>query len=702
MAGFMVTIAQKLTMNSKINPHPTPIAQHQLLKTISAQLKTEFKGIDTVIDQVIELMAGWYIYPDLQYRPTVINLWGLTGVGKTSLVKRIVELLKMKKSLYRFDMGEAMGNEWSLQRKLQDANSINQERPLIMLLDEFQHAKAKDEQGMEIPNPSLRIVWDLLDSGKIAYTNFYRHPETFNEHAKNLILCLQNGVKVKGNRVVKNFKKYYEIMTRIDFHSRHLPLSEKNVSFIEKGILDDAYDVVKDNYENKDEFEKFMATLDGIGCVEFLQNCIEMGQAEKELNFAQSLIFVLGNIDEAYTMNDEFNPDMDADSFYRQSLKISVVDIKESLKKRFRAEQIARLGNNHIIYPALSKDAYYSIIDLELKKLVQSIQKLHSTELTFSTAFKDLIYREGVYPTQGTRPLFSTIHTLVKSKLSQLFLVKEEKAQSSTAIHFDYSNGVLRFDFIKGNKTIHSFSDKAQLRLEEMRQPKKDDLQAIVAVHESGHALLLALLLRNMPDKIISRGAGSTEDGFVSWSNNTDYIPRKTLLRHISVLLGGFLAEKLIYGEDNITMGSCSDISKATELALRAVKSSGFGKLPLKYSSNGLDTNFKFTSSNPSIEKEARQIVCEAMELAKRTLENNKVLLIELSLHLSQNPSMSKEEFIEFLLAHNNEGITAIDYLTVTDGLYQSMLKSHKTGRKSVRRITVETGIDFSLNHRKK
>ena len=47
-------------------------------------LKKEFVGIDTIIDEVIHSIEPWYIYPQGQIRPTIINLWGMTGVGKTN------------------------------------------------------------------------------------------------------------------------------------------------------------------------------------------------------------------------------------------------------------------------------------------------------------------------------------------------------------------------------------------------------------------------------------------------------------------------------------------------------------------------------------------------------------------------------------------------------------------------------------------
>jgi ATP-dependent Clp protease ATP-binding subunit ClpA len=54
--------------------------------------------------------------------------------------------------------------------------------------------------------------------------------------------------------------------------------------------------------------------------------------------------------------------DTDADIFHKHSLRINLIEIKDALKSRFKPEQIARFGNTHVIYPALSRSSYETII----------------------------------------------------------------------------------------------------------------------------------------------------------------------------------------------------------------------------------------------------------------------------------------------------------------------------------------------------
>ena len=78
----------------------------QLLKDAENILKQEFIGIDSVIEQTLFNMRPWYLYPELQEKPLVISLVGLTGTGKTSLVKRLVQLLDIENDMVYFNFAE--------------------------------------------------------------------------------------------------------------------------------------------------------------------------------------------------------------------------------------------------------------------------------------------------------------------------------------------------------------------------------------------------------------------------------------------------------------------------------------------------------------------------------------------------------------------------------------------------------------------
>jgi len=75
--------------------HTEIIQRKQKLEHVKAEIKQRFLGLEEIIDEVISSMMPWYLFPGSQLRPTIINLWGLTGSGKTALVQCIVELLDL-------------------------------------------------------------------------------------------------------------------------------------------------------------------------------------------------------------------------------------------------------------------------------------------------------------------------------------------------------------------------------------------------------------------------------------------------------------------------------------------------------------------------------------------------------------------------------------------------------------------------------
>jgi cell division protease FtsH len=115
--------------------------------------------------------------------------------------------------------------------------------------------------------------------------------------------------------------------------------------------------------------------------------------------------------------------------------------------------------------------------------------------------------------------------------------------------------------------------DKVMMGAERRSLALSGDEKRVVAYHEGGHALIAALLPNADPlhkVTIVPRGLSL---GLTQQLPEEDrYLhPKSYLEDELVVLLGGRLAEQIVFGEDQITTGAGNDLERATELARKMV-----------------------------------------------------------------------------------------------------------------------------------
>ena len=137
------------------------------LRHIAAELKTELFGIDDIIDRLIDTIRAWYVLPDIINRPVIVNLWGLTGTGKTQLIRSLSKKLGFYDRLIEVQMdGYSNGGGTSIGSMLSDS-AIAEGTPGILVLDEFQRFRTVDYDGRDRKVEHYMDVWGLLSDGKL-------------------------------------------------------------------------------------------------------------------------------------------------------------------------------------------------------------------------------------------------------------------------------------------------------------------------------------------------------------------------------------------------------------------------------------------------------------------------------------------------------------------------------------------------------
>ncbi len=185
----------------------------------------------------------------------------------------------------------------------------------------------------------------------------------------------------------------------------------------------------------------------------------------------------------------------------------------------------------------------------------------------------------------------------------------------------------------------------------------------IVAYHEAGHAVVgIKLEGANEVQKItiIPRGTAGGYNLMLP-KEETFLETKKELLETISGLLGGRVAEELVFNE--VTTGAHNDFEKATKIARAMVTEYGMSDLgPVQFEHQessvflGRDYNKSHNFSSEvafEIDQEQRKIINECYEITKKTISENMDLLDLIANTLLEYETITKEQ-IEYLVEHGH------------------------------------------------
>jgi cell division protease FtsH len=192
-----------------------------------------------------------------------------------------------------------------------------------------------------------------------------------------------------------------------------------------------------------------------------------------------------------------------------------------------------------------------------------------------------------------------------------------------------------------------------------------DEEKRMIAYHESGHALLAELLPGTDPLQKVSiiprgRALGATEQIPEEDRHN---LKRSYLLNRIAIMLGGRIAEKIVF--DDVSTGAGDDLKKATQLARRMVCQWGMSdKLgpvtfqqgePHPFLGRELTQTKDFSEHTARvIDEEIQQIVKQMEQQAEKILSANRHKLDAVAGQLLKHESLTREE-VDTLLASDEQ-----------------------------------------------
>lgn len=182
----------------------------------------------------------------------------------------------------------------------------------------------------------------------------------------------------------------------------------------------------------------------------------------------------------------------------------------------------------------------------------------------------------------------------------------------------------------------------------------------ISAYHEAGHALVAAKLPNTDPIHKISIVPRGMAGGYTLKlpTEDKNFHAKSEFISDLSVLLGGYAAEKLIFKE--VTTGASSDLQRATDLARSLITKYGmseslgpvtFGKRQeLVFLGKEIHEDRNYSEEMAAkIDEEISNFIQEAYNKAEKVLKNNKKLLEKITQRLIERESIEREEFEEII-----------------------------------------------------
>lgn len=178
----------------------------------------------------------------------------------------------------------------------------------------------------------------------------------------------------------------------------------------------------------------------------------------------------------------------------------------------------------------------------------------------------------------------------------------------------------------------------------------------ITAYHEAGHALVAASIKDADPVHKVSIVARGRAGGYTLKLpiEETHIRTRRQFMTDLAVLLGGYVSEKLTFGD--ISTGASNDLQNVSELARKLVTKFGMSEKlgPLTY---GKTEELIFlgreiaTEKNYSekvagkIDEEIRNFVDRALETARKIISSRKNILKGIAQKLIEKETLEREEF---------------------------------------------------------
>lgn len=208
------------------------------------------------------------------------------------------------------------------------------------------------------------------------------------------------------------------------------------------------------------------------------------------------------------------------------------------------------------------------------------------------------------------------------------------------------------------NAIITEAFEKVAIGPERKNKVMSDKEKELTAYHEAGHALVGHVMPNSDPiHKVTIIPRGGT--GGVTWAIPPEDKSYHSIIEFKDVLarmLGGRIAEEVIYGPEWVTTGAGSDLPKAAELARDMIINQGMGSKKLRNQVFHVESGMMFErmthekqyseETAKMIDDEVESLINEAADRAREVINSNIEYLKKLKDELLEKETIDAEDVI--------------------------------------------------------
>ncbi|MCS5488867.1 AAA family ATPase [Algoriphagus limi] len=386
------------------------LKKYDQIKLAKENLIFRFSGMEEPCNDLTDLLKAWYCFPEKQIRPLVINLWGSTGVGKTSMIKELIGFLNLKDYYFEYDCSQLR-----LPKIVDTMYTLSKIQDKIRAVFFLDNAHLLIGQNLENPfdlSITKNLIWKMIGDGFLEIKNSGVQAKKIREIHQEYMYWFQNGLKVNQGMITSKNPRYFE--------NRGIPIMNSKPTYVNDNLIEEELQqFVFSRYEAKilfnsrlHDFPSYREFLDGIKTMDevqimgFLDDILMKALSPERVDVSQSVFIISGTLNEMFSKEKE--PCGEA---------LTAQHIKNVLQQKLGVELVGRLGVNYILFPELSKKSFQQMIRRELEEISNQFYSDNGVTLQFDDELLDFILEEKIDYSMGGWSLISIIDGLIKNKI---------------------------------------------------------------------------------------------------------------------------------------------------------------------------------------------------------------------------------------------------------------------------------------------